>query len=305
MYKILKKEKLAEDTYLMQILAPDIARHAKAGQFVMIRIDESGERIPLTIADFDKKKITVIFIVAGKTTALLAKMRKNLDILDVAGPLGNPTCLADKKFVCLVGGGVGIAAIYPIAKAYAEEGNKIHCILGVRSKKYLFWKDKFEKIAEKVIIASDDGSIGVKGNVVDALKNIHKKHRYELVVAIGPTIMMKFVAKYTYQRVKTIVSLNTLMVDGIGMCGGCRIKYDGKVKFVCVDGPEFDAHKVNFDEILNRNASYLDEESHVCKLSKIKLSKIKLNKTKLNKTKLNKTKLNKTKLNKTKLKKKR
>ena len=271
MYKIVKKEKIAIETYLIQVHAPDIASHAKAGQFVMIRLDETGERIPLTIADFDKRKITLIFKVIGKTTMQLSKLRKNSMILDVAGPLGNPSELAEKKFICLVGGGIGIAAIYPIAKAYAEQGNRVHCILGVRGKKYLFWRDKFNKIAEKVIVASDDGTVGEKGNVVDALKKLHKKHRYELVVAIGPTIMMKFVAKYTYQRLKTLVSLNTLMIDGIGMCGGCRINYDGEIKFVCVDGPEFDAHKVNFDEILNRNATYLKEEKHICKLNKIKI----------------------------------
>lgn len=273
MYKIIKKEKIADNTYLMQILAPDIARHSKPGQFVMIRINEKGERIPLTIADFDRKKITVIFVIAGKTTMQLSKLRKNSFILDVAGPLGNASQIMEKKFVCFVGGGVGIAAIYPIAKKYAMQGNRIHCVLGVRTKKLLFWKDKFEKLAEKVIVMSDDGSVGEKGTVVDGLKKLHSRHKYEMVMAIGPTIMMKFVSKYTYQRVKTIVSLNTLMVDGIGMCGGCRINYDGKIKFVCVDGPEFDAHKINFDEVLNRNASYIDEEKHICRLNKIKLKK--------------------------------
>jgi ferredoxin--NADP+ reductase len=273
MFKVIGKEKLAQDTYALKIVAPDIAQHASAGQFVMVRINDHGERIPLTIGDFDKKTITLVFLVVGKTTAELSALRKNAFIQDVAGPFGNPSNIVDKKFVCLVGGGVGIAAIYPIAKAYAAKGNRVHCILGVRTKKYLFWKDKFEKICEKVLVTSDDGSTGEKGTVVDGLSNLNKKYKYELVVAVGPTIMMKFVAKYTHQRIKTIVSLNTMMVDAIGMCGGCRINYGGEVKFVCVDGPEFDADKVNFDEIMNRNSIYQEEEKHICNLNKIKLSK--------------------------------
>ncbi|MFT4297558.1 MAG: sulfide/dihydroorotate dehydrogenase-like FAD/NAD-binding protein [Candidatus Woesearchaeota archaeon] len=270
MFKIIKKKLIAENTYSLEIEAPDIAINAKPGQFVMVMPNETGERIPLTIADSGENIITLIFIIAGKSTAKLAEFNEGDFIPHVAGPLGKPSVLHDENLICLIGGGVGIAAIYPIAKYYAEKGKKVHCILGVKSKKYLFWQDKFEKFSDKVIIASDDGSIGFKGNVVEALKNEIDVNdcKYGLVVAIGPTIMMKFVSLYTKEiNLKTIVSLNTLMVDGMGMCGGCRIRYQDKIKFVCVDGPEFDAHKINFDEILARNATYKAEENHACNLN--------------------------------------
>ncbi len=274
MFKILKKEEIAQNTYLLDIFAPDIARHAKPGQFLIIIPNNTGERIPLTIADINDDRITIILIVAGKSTAEIVSLNEGDGIKDVVGPLGNASEIQSEDFICLIGGGVGIAAIYPIAKEYAAQGKKVHCILGVRSKQFLFWKDKFEEFCDKVITSSDDGSIGFKGNVVQALENELKENDYKLVIAIGPTIMMKFVAKYTKENnIKTIVSLNTLMVDGIGMCGGCRINYGEKIKFVCVDGPEFDASKVDFDEILNRNASYKKEENHVCKMNNIILKR--------------------------------
>jgi len=274
MFKILKNEKIAENTYLIDIEAPDIASHTKPGQFLIVIPNNSGERIPLTIADNTDKVVSIIFIVAGKSTAKLAELNECDTLPHVVGPLGNSSIIQKENSVCLIGGGVGIAAIYPIAKEYAEQGKKVHCILGVRSKNYLFWQNKFEKFCDKVIIASDDGSIGDKGNVVEVLDKYYPENKYELVIAIGPTIMMKFVAKYTKEKnIKTIVSLNTLMVDGIGMCGSCRINFDKKIKFVCVDGPEFDASKVDFDEILNRNTSYKEEENHTCKINKIILPK--------------------------------
>jgi ferredoxin/flavodoxin---NADP+ reductase len=273
MFKILKKELLAENTYSLVIEAPDLASHSKPGQFVMVMFSENGERIPLTIADSDSKTITLIFIIAGKSTNSLANFNEGDLIPHVAGPLGKPSKLYDEDFVCLIGGGVGIAAIYPIAKYYANNGKKVHCILGVKSEKYLFWKDKFELFCDKVVISSDDGSIGFKGNVVEALKNeINQGNNYNLIIAIGPTIMMKFVSLYTKELdIKTIVSLNTLMIDGMGMCGGCRIRYGETIKFVCVDGPEFNAHKINFDEILSRNSTYKEEENHTCKLNNVVL----------------------------------
>jgi len=274
-FKILKKELIAENTYSIIVEAPDLASHTKPGQFVMVIPKEgSGERIPLTIADSTDTTITLIFIVAGKSTSELAQFNEGDSIPHVAGPLGKASIIHDDEFICLVGGGVGIAAIYPIAKLYAEKGKKVHCILGVRSKEYLFWKEKFDKFCDKVIVASDDGSIGFKGNVVEALKNEYEKenNKYNLVIAIGPTIMMKFVSIYTEEaNIPTIVSLNTMMVDGMGMCGGCRIRYGEDIKFVCVDGPEFDAAKVNFDEIMDRNATYKEEEGHTCKLNKVLL----------------------------------
>lgn len=274
MFKILKKEKIAENTYLMDIAAPDIASHTKPGQFLIVIPNDSGERIPLTIADSTDEIVSIIFIVAGKSTAKLAELNEGDTLPHVVGPLGNSSIIQEENFICLIGGGVGIAAIYPIAKEYAKQGKKVHCILGVRNKQYLFWQDKFEKFCDKVIIASDDGSIGDKGNVVEVLDKYYQENKYELVIAIGPTIMMKFVAKYTKEKsLKTIVSLNTLMVDGIGMCGGCRIRYKDELKFVCVDGPEFDAAEVDFDEIMNRNATYKEEEGHTCKLNKVILPK--------------------------------
>jgi ferredoxin/flavodoxin---NADP+ reductase len=271
MYKILKKELIAENTFSFVIEAPDIALHAKPGQFVMFILNEGGERVPLTIADSDDKSITLIFIIAGKSTSDLSKFNVGDSIPHVAGPLGKASEAHDDNFICLVGGGVGIAAIYPIAKYYSKIGKKVHCILGVKSEKYLFWQKEFEVFSDKVIVASDDGSVGFKGNVVEALKNeINQGNKYDLVVAIGPTIMMKFVSLYTKEiSLKTIVSLNTLMVDGMGMCGGCRIRYGDTIKFVCVDGPEFDAHKINFDEILSRNSTYKPEESHACNLNNV------------------------------------
>jgi len=272
MFKIVKKEKVAENTYQIDVEAPDLASHAKPGQFLIVMPRDQGERVPLTIADSTDKIVSIIFIVAGKSTSELVEFNEGDSIPHVVGPLGNPSEIQDEDFVCLVGGGVGIAAIYPIAKEYANQGKKVHAILGVRNEKFLFWKEKFEEFCDKVIVASDDGSIGDKGNVVEVLDKYYPENKYELVIAIGPTIMMKFVAKYTKEKgIKTIVSLNTLMVDGIGMCGGCRINYDGKIKFVCVEGPEFDASKVDFDEIMNRNASYKEEEGHSCRLNKVSL----------------------------------
>lgn len=283
MFKIIKKEILADNTIMFEIEAEDIALNAKPGQFVMvIPKQNSGERIPLTIADSNKEKksITLILAIAGKSTYDLANMEENDIIPHITGPLGHASEIKDVKKVCLIGGGIGIAAIYPIAKEYAKQGKKVDCILGVRTKDLLFWQEKFETFCNKVIIGSDDGSIGIKGNVVDVFEkynnniDLNDNIKCDLVIAIGPTIMMKFCAKYMKEHsIPCIVSLNTLMVDGIGMCGSCRIKYKGETKFVCVDGPEFDAKYVDFDEILNRNSSFKDQENHVCNLNKIILQR--------------------------------
>lgn len=281
MFKIIKKEKIAENSYSMEISAPDIANNTKAGQFIMlIPKKNSGERIPLTIADSNKENGTIIIIlaIAGKSTSDLANMNVGDEIPHIAGPLGHPSEIKDIEKVCLIGGGVGIAAIYPIAKEYAKQGKTVDCILGVRNKEFLFWEDKFEEFCNKVIVGSDDGSIGIQGNVVAVFEKYNNDYelnngkKCELVIAIGPTIMMKFASLYMKEHnIPCVVSLNTLMVDGIGMCGGCRIKYKNEIKFVCVDGPEFDAKYVDFDEILNRNASYKQEEGHVCNLHNVLL----------------------------------
>lgn len=267
MYNILKKEKLAENMYLMEIEAPDIAKKAKAGHFIMLGIDENAERIPLTIVDTSKKAVTIIFQAVGKTTNDLAKLRKGNTIQDFTGPLGNPAHVKDMGHVVLVGGGVGAAEVYPIAKAMREAKNRVTIIFGTKTKKLLFWEDKLKKISDKLIICTDDGSKGKKGLVTNALKDLMEKDYINFVVAIGPTIMMKSVCKLTKDRIKTAVSLNPIMVDGVGMCGSCRVVVDGRVRFACVDGPEFNGHLVDWEELLNRNKLYLDEEE-VCKCKK-------------------------------------
>ncbi|GAG24316.1 unnamed protein product, partial [marine sediment metagenome] len=229
----------------------------------VLRVNETGERIPLTIADFTKKTITLVILVVGKTTEELTKLRKNDSILDLAGPLGNKSEIKQYGSVCLIGGGLGIAPIYPIAKALKKE-NDITIILGAKSKNYLFWEDKFKQLTKNVIICTDDGSKGKHGFVSKVLKKLMEERRFEMVITIGPPIMMKVIADLTRDRMRTKVSLNPLMVDGIGMCGGCRVVIDGKIRFTCSDGPEFDAHKVDWNELITRNKTYLDEEE-LCK----------------------------------------
>jgi ferredoxin--NADP+ reductase len=264
MYKILKKEKLAENIYQMDIEAPDIAKKAKAGHFVMLRIDENAERIPLTIVDTSNKAVTIIFQVAGRTTSDLAKLRKGNEIQDFTGPLGNPAHIGEFGHVVLVAGGVGAAEVYPIAREMKKAKNKVTIIYGAKTKKLLFWEDKLKKISDKLLICTDDGSKGKEGLVTKALKELMERDYVNYVVAIGPTIMMMFVSKLTKDRVKTYVSLNPIMVDGVGMCGSCRVVVDGRVKFACVDGPEFNGHEVDWNELLNRNKLYCEEEE-VCK----------------------------------------
>lgn len=259
MYEILKKEKIADNTYLMQILAPEVAKKAQAGNFIILRIDEKGERIPLTIAGFDKKSITIVFLVVGKTTEQLSRLRKGDSILDFTGPLGNKTEIEEFGTVCLVGGGLGIAPIYPIAAALKKRNNII-TIVGAKTKKALFWQDRFKSISDELVVCTDDGSCGKKGFVTAALKELMENTSINRIIAIGPPIMMKTISDLTKDRIKTIVSLNPIMVDGMGMCGCCRVVVDSKVRFACVDGPEFDGHKVDWKELMDRNRSYACEE---------------------------------------------
>ncbi len=260
MFPIFQKKKLAEDTYLMEIEAPLIAKKAKAGQFVIIRIDEKGERIPLTIADSSKKTITIVFLVVGKTTTQLASLKKDDSLFDVTGPLGNPSNIREFGSVCIIGGGLGIAPLYPIAKALKSTGNKVTAILGAKSKKYLFWGWRFKEICDKVLIATNDGSQGKKGFVSDVLAELMRKEKIDLIITIGPLVMMKAVADMTNNKIKTMVSLNPIMVDGIGMCGCCRVVSDGQIKFACCDGPEFNAHKIDWEELMNKNSTYINDE---------------------------------------------
>jgi len=260
MFPILRKQKLAEKTFLLEIEAPLIAKKAKAGNFVVLRIDENGERIPLTIADFSKKTITLVVLVVGKTTEQLSTLRKGDFLLDLVGPLGNAALIKEYGTVCLIAGGLGIAPVYPIARELAKIGNEIIVIMGAKSKSYLFWEDSFKKMADQLIIMTDDGSKGGKGFVTNALEDLMRKKKVDFVIAIGPPIMMQNVCKLTYQRARTKVSLNPIMVDGLGMCGCCRVVVDCKVKFACVDGPEFDGHKVDWDELIYRNKTYEEQE---------------------------------------------
>ena len=284
MFKILKKEELSEVITLFEIDAKHIAKKAKPGNFFILKIHEEGERIPLTIADFDRDKgtITSVFQKVGKTTYHLGTLNEGDYLSDVIGPLGNPSHIENFGKVVCVGGGVGIAPVYPITKALKEAGNKIISIIGARSKDLLFWEDKMRELSDELIVTTDDGSYGRKGVVTIPLEEIlkgdqmkaTKKHvpsfgdreavqdpSVNLVIAIGPPIMMKFVCKTTEKfNVKTIVSLNSIMVDGTGMCGACRVEVGGETKFACVDGPEFDGHKVDFDLLMKRLQMYLVEE---------------------------------------------
>ena len=264
-YRILRKEALSAVTKLMVVAAPEVARKAQAGQFVVVRIDERGERIPLTIADYDPEAgtITIVFQEVGKTTMHLGTLETGDELATVVGPLGHPTEIQDYGTVVCVGGGASIAIIYPIARALRAAGNTVISIIGARSKDLLFWEDRMRAVSDELIVCTDDGSWGRKALVTEPLREVLEQHDGEIsrVWAIGPAIMMKFCAATTEPfGVTTIVSLNTVMVDGTGMCGSCRLRVGDGVKFACVDGPEFDAHQVDWDSVLARQRFYLDEE---------------------------------------------
>lgn len=263
MFKILKKEELSESITAFDIDAKDIAKKAKPGNFIVLKTHEQGERIPLTIADFDREKgtITIVFQKVGKSTYYLGALNEGDFITDVIGPLGIPSHIENFGKVVCIGGGVGIAPIYPITKALKEAGNIIISIIGARTKSLLFWEEKMRKVSDELIITTDDGSYGRKAVVTIPLEELLKEGNINLVVAIGPAIMMKFACKTTAKyNVKTIVSLNSIMIDATGMCGGCRVGVGGETKFCCVDGPEFDGHKVDFDLLMERQKMYLGEE---------------------------------------------
>ncbi len=264
MYKILLREDLAPSIHLFKVAAPGVVKKAQAGQFVVIRIDERGERIPLTIADWDRDEgsVTIVFMEVGTTTARLALLKAGDAIADFVGPLGVPTHIEKFGTVVCAAGGVGVAPISPIARALKNAGNKIISILGARSKDLLFWEDKLRSFSDQLIVTTDDGTYGRKGVVTEPLKELLESgEKVDLVVAIGPAVMMKFCSLTTKPfGVKTTVSLNPIMVDGTGMCGCCRVEVDGVTKFACVDGPDFDGHQVDWDLLLARQRIYLDEE---------------------------------------------
>lgn len=275
MFTIVKKKVLNEAVTLMEVSAPFIARKAKAGQFIIFRVDEFGERVPLTIADFDREKgtVTIIFQAVGKSTKMLAQKEEGDEILDFVGPLGKATELEGYKRACVVGGGVGCAIAYPSAKALHDLGAHVDVIAGFRNKDIVILEDEMKAISDHLYIATDDGSYGQKGFVTDVLRSrIESGANYDLVIAIGPVIMMKMIAQLTREyNIKTIVSLNPIMIDGTGMCGGCRVTVGGQTRFACVDGPDFDGHLVDFDELMKRNTFYRKQEqedsNHICRLN--------------------------------------
>ncbi|MBN1890800.1 MAG: sulfide/dihydroorotate dehydrogenase-like FAD/NAD-binding protein [Thermoflexales bacterium] len=278
MYKILEKQVLSEAVKLMVVEAPQVARKAQAGQFVIVRVDERGERIPLTIADYDRDRqaITLIFQEVGKSTMQMGGLEVGDTLATVAGPLGHATEIANFGTVACLGGGVGIAPLFPIARALKEAGNTVISIIAARTKALLFWEERMRQVSDELTVCTDDGSWGRKGLITDPLKELLEARSQDIakVWAIGPAIMMKFASLATLPyKVPTIVSLNTIMIDGTGMCGGCRVVLEDGAQFVCVDGPEFDAHKVNWDILMSRLRYYRDQEQeaverwqHTCKL---------------------------------------
>ena len=275
MYKIVRKKELNPSVTLMEIEAPFIAKKAKAGQFIIFRIDEMGERVPLTIAGYDREKgtVTIIFQKVGFSTIALGKLNEGDFIRDFVGPLGKPTEVEGKKRVCVVGGGVGCAIALPSAKAFKEAGAEVDVIVGFRNKDIVILEDEFKACADNLYLMTDDGSYGEQGFVTVKLQTLLESGKeYDEVLAIGPVPMMKFVCKTTEPfGVKTMVSLNPIMIDGTGMCGGCRVTVGGEVKFACVDGPEFDGHQVDFAELMSRNGTYTCREkevteTHACRM---------------------------------------
>lgn len=275
MYQIVEKKVLNPDIKLMVVNAPFVARKAEPGQFIILRVNESGERIPLTIADYDREKgtVTIIFQEVGKTTKLLGTLEEGDYILDFVGPLGKASHFGEVKKAAVIGGGLGTAIAYPQAKKLHSLGVSVDTIIGFRNKSLVILEEEMRKVSDRLFVATDDGSYGIHGFVSDVLKKlIEEGNRYDLVVAIGPLIMMKVVSNLTKEYgIKTIVSMNPIMIDGTGMCGGCRVTVGGKTMFACVDGPDFDGHEVDFDEAMRRQAMYKKEErqsleEHECKL---------------------------------------
>lgn len=267
-YKIVRKEVLNPQIFLMEVEAPLIARKAEPGQFIILRIDDHGERVPFTINDFDREKgtVTIIVQVVGKTTKDLANINEGEYLLDFVGPLGVPTPLDGLKKVAVIGGGLGTAIAYPQAKKLHELGADVTVITGFRNKDLIILEDKLKEVADKLIIATDDGSNGNQGFVTDMLqKEIDAGEKFDEVIAIGPLVMMKFVCKVTEKYdIPTTVSMNPVMIDGTGMCGGCRIVVGGETKFACVDGPDFDGHKVDWDSAMKRGRMFKDYEAKSC-----------------------------------------
>ena len=269
MFRIVKKEKLNPTVSKMVIEAPLVAKKAQAGQFIILRVDERGERIPLTVADYDREEgtVTIIYQIVGATTMRLDRLQEGECLKDFVGPLGKPTAVEGKKRVAVVGGGVGCAIALPVAKALKEAGAVVDTVAGFRNKDLVILEDEFKAVSQTYRLMTDDGSAGEQGLVTNALKELLEQNQYDEVIAIGPLVMMKFVCLLTKEYgVKTVVSMNPIMIDGTGMCGGCRLTVGGETKFACVDGPEFDGHLVDFDQAMERGRTYHAYEQERCNL---------------------------------------
>ena len=278
MYRIVRKEALRPTVTLYEIEAPLVAKKAQPGQFIILRVDENGERIPITINDYNPEKGTVTIIVqtVGATTEKLSRMKEGDSLQDFVGPLGKATETEGKKKVCVVGGGVGCAIAYPVLKKFHDCGAEVHAVIGFKNKDLVILEDEFRAASSVLKVCTDDGSYGQKGVVTEALKElIDAGNQYDEVFAIGPMVMMKFVSKTTEPYgIPTTVSMSPIMIDGTGMCGGCRVTVGGKMKFACVDGPDFDGHEVDFDELMNRNSVYRaqeaeEKERHACRMDQL------------------------------------
>jgi ferredoxin/flavodoxin---NADP+ reductase len=274
-HQIISNELISPNVAKMVVSAPYVAQHRKAGQFIILRVSETGERIPLTIADSNAEAgtISLFYQIVGKTTTDMSKLTANDSLMDVAGPLGHPTEVKNYGTVACVGGGIGVAPIYPISSAMKKAGNRVVNIIGARNQELLILEDEITAIGDEIIVCTDDGSYGRKAFVTQALEEVIQRETVNIVVAVGPVPMMRALCDLTKKyEIHTMVSLNSMMVDGTGMCGGCRVTVDGQTKFTCVDGPEFDGHKVDFNELMTRLTSYRDQEqesiehSHKCKL---------------------------------------
>lgn len=262
-YKILYKKELCPNQFELRIEAPYVVKNAKAGQFIILRAQDDGERIPLTIADFDKEKgeLTIVFMAVGYTTKKLALLDEGDEIPDLVGPLGQPTHIKKYGTVVCLAGGYGAAPCYLIAKSFKEAGNKVYMIMGARNKVLIFWQDKMKDACDELFVTTDDGSLGVKGFVTNVLEEIMNREQVDYAIAVGPMPMMRAVANLTKPKnIYTEASMNPIMVDGTGMCGACRLTVGDEVKFACVDGPDFDAHKIDFDEVINRMKIYKEQE---------------------------------------------
>ena len=262
-YKILSKKELCPNQYELTVEAPFVVRNAKAGQFIIFRAEENGERVPLTIADVDKNTgaLTLVFMAVGYSTKKLAELNVGDELVDIVGPLGQPTHIKNYGTVVCLAGGYGAAPCYLIAKAFKEAGNKVYMIMGARNKDLIFWQDKMKNACTELYITTDDGSLGEKGFVTQVLERIINQEKVDYTIAVGPMPMMRAVANLTKDKgIYTEASMNPIMVDGTGMCGACRVTVGGKTKFACVDGPDFNAHEIDFDEVINRTKIYKDME---------------------------------------------